>query len=94
MQRRQQMGLEQERGGGASVGSSEGPVRGPACRGGEEGGAWSAVLYLGSLTVPRADAAGTRGIGTCAHPTLLVHFLPAVPGPCRQGLCTWQPACG
>ena len=29
------------------------------CR--EEGEAWSAVLYGGSLTVPRAKAAGTRG---------------------------------
>ena len=51
------------RGGGACLGSSEGSVRGRACRGGEEGEARSAVLYWGSLTVPRAEAAGTRGRG-------------------------------
>ena len=34
-----------------------------ACRGGAEGEARSAVLYWGSLTVPRAEAAGTRGRG-------------------------------
>ena len=34
-----------------------------ACRGGAEGEARSAVLYWGSLTVPRAKAAGTRGRG-------------------------------
>ena len=62
-QGRQRRGLEQERTGGAYVGSCEGPVCGRACRGGEEGEAWSAVLYRGSLTVPRADAAATRGRG-------------------------------
>ena len=36
---------------------------GRACRRGEEGEARSAVLYWGSLTVPRAEAAGTRGRG-------------------------------
>ena len=50
-------------GGGACLGSSVGPVRGRARRGGEEGEARSAVLYWGSLTVPRAKAAGTRGRG-------------------------------
>ena len=50
-------------GGGARLGSSVGPVRGRARRGGEEGEARSAVLYWGSLTVPRAKAAGTRGRG-------------------------------
>ena len=38
-----------------------GLVRERACRGGAEGEARSAVLYWGSLTVPRAEAAGTRG---------------------------------
>ena len=58
-------GLGQVRGGGggACLGSSVGPVRGRARRGGEEGEARSAVLYWGSLTVPRAKAAGTRGRG-------------------------------
>ena len=58
-------GLGQVRGGGggACLGSSVGPVRGRARRGGEEGEARSAVLYWGSLTVPRAEAAGTRGRG-------------------------------
>ena len=56
-------GLGQERGGGACLGCGAGPVRGRACRGREEGEAWSAVLYWGSLTVPRAEAAGTRGLG-------------------------------
>ena len=51
------------RGGGACLGSSPGPVRGRARTGGEEGEARSAVLYWGSLTVPRAKAAGTRGRG-------------------------------
>ena len=51
------------RGGGACLGFSVGPVRGQARRGGEEGEARSAVLYRGSLTVPRAEAAGTRGRG-------------------------------
>ena len=50
-------------GGGACLGSSVGPVRGRTRRGGEEGEARSAVLYWGSLTVPRAKAAGTRGCG-------------------------------
>ena len=36
---------------------------GRACRGGEEGEARSVVLYSGSLTVPRVEAAGTRGRG-------------------------------
>ena len=40
-----------------------GLVREQACRGGAEGEARSAVLYWGSLTVPRAKAAGTRGRG-------------------------------
>ena len=89
--------------GGAYLCSIEGPVRGWACRGGEEGEARSAVLYRGSLTVPRAEAAGTRGRGSlglmlgtgmCAHPTLLVHRLRAVPGPCRRGLRTRHPARG
>ena len=40
-----------------------GLVRERARRGGEEGEARSAVLYWGSLTVPRAKAAGTRGRG-------------------------------
>ena len=40
-----------------------GLVREQACRGGAEGEARSAVLYWGSLTVPRAEAAGTRGRG-------------------------------
>ena len=91
-------GLGQERGGGgACLGFSVGPVRGRARRGGEEGEARSAVLYWGSLTVPRArrpvlGAAGSLGMvlgnGTCAHPTLLVHRLLAEPGPCRPGLRT------
>ena len=38
-------------------------MSGRARRGGEEGEARSAVLYRGSLTVPRAEAAGTRGRG-------------------------------
>ena len=38
-------------------------MRERACRGGAEGEARSAVLYWGSLTVPRAEAAGTRGRG-------------------------------
>ena len=48
---------------GACLGFGLGPVRGRARRGREEGEAWSAVLYRGSLTVPRAKAAGTRGRG-------------------------------
>ena len=56
-------GAKQERGGGACLGSTEGPVWGRARRKGEEGEARSAVLYWGSLTVPRAEAAGTRGRG-------------------------------
>ena len=48
---------------GACLGFGLGPVRGRARRGREEGEAWSAVLYGGSLTVPRAKAAGTRGRG-------------------------------
>ena len=40
-----------------------GLVRERARRGGAEGEARSAVLYWGSLTVPRAKAAGTRGRG-------------------------------
>ena len=40
-----------------------GLVRERACRGGAEGEARSAVLYWGSLTVSRAEAAGTRGRG-------------------------------
>ena len=59
-------GLGQVRGGGGGggcLGSSVGPVRGRARRGREEGEATSAVLYWGSLTVPRAKAAGTRGRG-------------------------------
>ena len=62
-QGRQRGGPRLERGGGACLGSSVGPVRGRARRGGEEGEARSAVLYGGSLTVPRAKAAGTRGRG-------------------------------
>ena len=50
-------------GGGACLGFSVGPVRGRARRGGEEGEARSAILYWGSLTVPKAEAAGTRGRG-------------------------------
>ena len=46
---------------GACLGFGLGPVRGRARR--EEGEARSAVLYGGSLTVPRAKAAGTRGRG-------------------------------
>ena len=57
-------GLGQERGGGRMSGLRCGPCTcGRACRGREEGEAWSAVLYWGSLTVPRAEAAGTRGRG-------------------------------
>ena len=48
---------------GACLGFGVGPVHGRACRGREEGEARSAVLYWGSLTVPRAEAAGTRGRG-------------------------------
>ena len=48
---------------GARLGFGLGPVRGRARRGGEKGEGWSAVLYGGSLTVPRAEAAGTRGRG-------------------------------
>ena len=48
---------------GACLGFGLGPVRGRARRGREEGEAWSAVFYGGSLTVPRAKAAGTRGRG-------------------------------
>ena len=80
-----------------------GLVRERACRGGAEGEARSAVLYWGSLTVPRAEAAGTRGRGVPGDgawhwdvraPTLLVHRLLAVPGPCRPGLRTRHPARG
>ena len=49
--------------GGRMSGLLRGLVRERACRGGAEGGARSAVLYWGSLTVPRAEAAGTRGRG-------------------------------
>ena len=60
-QGRQRGGLRLERGGGACPGSCVGwCVSG---RVGEEGEARSAVLYWGSLTVPRAEAAGTRGRG-------------------------------
>ena len=48
---------------GACLGFGLGPVCGRARRGREEGEAWSAVLYGGSLPVPRAKAAGTRGRG-------------------------------
>ena len=34
------------------------------------------------------------GTGACAHPTLLVRCLEAVPGPCRPGLRTRHPAHG
>ena len=50
-------------GGGACLGSTEGPACGRACSEGEEGEARSAVLHWGSLSVPRAGAAGTRGRG-------------------------------
>ena len=53
----------QRRGGGRMSGLLRGLARGRARRGREEGEAWSAVLYGGSLTVPRAKAAGTRGRG-------------------------------
>ena len=56
-------GLGHERGGGACLCFSVGPVRGRARRGGEEGDAKSAVLFWGSLTAPRAEPAGTRGRG-------------------------------
>ena len=69
-----------------------------------EGEAVPAVLSRDRWSVPGALAAGTRGaagsrgmalgIGTCAHPTLLVHRLLAVPGPCRPGLRTRHPARG
>ena len=49
--------------GGRMSGLLRGQARGRARRGREEGEAWSAVLYGGSLTVPRAKAAGTRGRG-------------------------------
>ena len=49
--------------GGRMSGLLRGLVRERACRGGAEGEARSAVLYWGSLTVPRAEAAGTRGRG-------------------------------
>ena len=49
--------------GGRMSGLLRGLVRERACRGGAEGEARSAVLYRGSLTVPRAEAAGTRGRG-------------------------------
>ena len=49
--------------GGRVSGLLRGLVRERACRGGAEGEARSAVLYWGSLTVPRAEAAGTRGRG-------------------------------
>ena len=49
--------------GGRMSGLLRGLARGRARRGREEGEAWSAVLYWGSLTVPRAEAAGTRGRG-------------------------------
>ena len=97
-------GLGQERGGGACLGSSVGMVSGRARRGGVEGEARSAVVYQGSLTVPRAEAAGTLGAagslgmmlgtGACVQPTLLVHHLFAVPGLCRPGLRTRHPARG
>ena len=53
----------QRRGGGACPGSCVGWCVGGRVGGREEGEAWSAVLYGGSLTVPRAKAAGTRGRG-------------------------------
>ena len=62
-QGRQRGGLRLERGGGRMSGLLRGLVRERACRGGAEGEARSAVLYWGSLTVPRAEAAGTRGRG-------------------------------
>ena len=49
--------------GGRMSGLLRGLVREPACRGGAEGEARSAVLFWGSLTVPRAQAAGSRGCG-------------------------------
>ena len=49
--------------GGRMSGLLRGLARERARRGREEGEAWSAVLYGGSLTVPRAKAAGTRGRG-------------------------------
>ena len=49
--------------GGSMSGLLRRLVRRRARRGEEEGEAWSAVLYGGSLTVPRAKAAGTRGRG-------------------------------
>ena len=49
--------------GGRMSGLLRGLARGRVRRGREEGEAWSAVLYGGSLTVPRAKAAGTRGRG-------------------------------
>ena len=49
--------------GGRMSGLLRGLVRGRVRRGREEGEAWSAVLYGGSLTVPRAKAAGARGRG-------------------------------
>ena len=62
-QGRQRGGLRLERGGGHMSGLLRGLVRERACRGGAEGEARSAVLCWGSLTVPRAKAAGTRGRG-------------------------------
>ena len=62
-QGRQRGGAEAGARGGRMSGLLRGLVRERACRGGAEGEARSAVLYWGSLTVPRAEAAGTRGRG-------------------------------
>ena len=62
-QGRQRGGAEAGARGGRMSGLLRGLVRERACRGGAEGEARSAVLYRGSLTVPRAEAAGTRGRG-------------------------------
>ena len=43
---------------------------------------------------PAGSLGMVLGTGTCAHPTLLVHRLLAVPGPCRPGLRTRHPAHG
>ena len=62
-QGRQRGGLRLECEGGRMPGLLRGLVHERACRGGAKGEARSAVLNLGSLTVPRAEAAGTRGRG-------------------------------
>ena len=88
---------------GALQGSVEGPVCGEGRTGGEEGEARSTVLSWGHGPFPGPmrpvlGAAGSLGMAlgtwTCAHPTLLVHCLLAVPGPCRPGLCSRHPARG